>query len=43
MERLFRLRGYKKGTMHFEFVDENVWMEFNRRVAKIKGWVIPQK
>lgn len=39
----FRIRGYKKGTMHFEFVDENVWMEFNRRVAKIKGWVIPQK
>jgi len=39
----FRVRGYKKGTMHFEFVDENVWMEFNRRVAKIKGWAIPQK
>ena len=39
----FRIRGYKKGTMHFEFVDENVWMEFNRRVAKIKGWAIPQK
>jgi len=39
----FRVRGYKKGTMHFEFVDEKVWMEFNRRVAKIKGWVLPQK
>lgn len=39
----FRVRGYKKGTMHFEFVDEEVWMEFNRRVAKIKGWEIPQK
>ena len=39
----FRVRGYKKGTMHFEFVDENVWMEFNRRVAKIKGWALPQK
>jgi len=39
----FRVRGYKKGTMHFEFKDENVWMEFNRRVAKIKGWAIPQK
>lgn len=39
----FRVRGYKKGTMHFEFVDENVWMEFNKRVAKIKGWAIPQK
>ncbi|MEL7586625.1 MAG: DUF4942 domain-containing protein [Prolixibacteraceae bacterium] len=39
----FRIRGYKKGTMHFEFIDENVWMEFNRRVSKIKGWAIPQK
>lgn len=39
----FRVKGYKKGTMHFEFLDENVWMEFNRRVAKIKGWVLPSK
>lgn len=39
----FRIRGYKKGTMHFEFVSEDVWMEFNRRVAKIKGWVLPEK
>jgi len=39
----FRVRGYKKGTMHFEFVDENVWMEFNLRVAKIKGWALPRK
>jgi hypothetical protein len=38
----FRIKGYKKGTMHFEFVDEKVWMEFNRRVAKFKGWQIPQ-
>lgn len=38
----FRVRGYKKGTMHFEFLDENVWMEFNRRVAKIKGWQLPK-
>jgi len=39
----FRVRGYKKGTMHFEFISEDVWMEFNRRVSKIKGWQIPQK
>jgi hypothetical protein len=39
----FRVRGYKKGTMHFEFLDESVWMEFNRRVAKIKGWQLPKK
>ena len=39
----FRVRGYKKGTAHFEFIDENVWIEFNRRVSNIKGWQIPQK
>lgn len=39
----FRVRGYKKGTMHFEFIDEKVWLEFNKRVGKIKGWVLPQK
>ncbi len=39
----FRVRGYKKGTMHFEFLDEKVWERFNRRVAEIKGWQIPSK
>ena len=38
----FRIRGYKKGTMHFEFVDEKVWETFNRRAAEIKGWALPQ-
>jgi len=37
----FEIRGYKKGTMHFKFQDEKVWMEFNRRVAKIKEWQLP--
>ena len=36
----FRCRGYKKGTMHFEFIDENVWARFNQEVAKSKGWKI---
>jgi hypothetical protein len=39
----FRVRGYKKGTMHFEFLDEKVWERFNRRVAEIKGWQLPTK
>ncbi|HAT75480.1 MAG TPA: DNA methyltransferase [Flavobacterium sp.] len=39
----FRVRGYKKNTMHFQFVDEKVWMQFNMAVAKIKGWQLPQK
>ena len=36
----FRCRGYKKGTMHFEFLDENVWARFNQEVAKSRGWKI---
>ena len=39
----FRMKGFKKGTMHFEFLDEKLWMEFNQRVAKIKGWALPKK
>ena len=38
----FRVRGYKKGTMHFEFIDEKVLEMFNRRVAEIKGWRLPK-
>lgn len=38
----FRIRGYKKGTMHFEFIDEEVWAKFNIAVAKIKGWQLPK-
>lgn len=34
----FRIRCYKKGTMHFEFKDESVWSRFNQAVAKIKGY-----
>ena len=39
----FRCRGYKKGTMHFEFLDEDVWYKFNAEVAKVKGWNLPKK
>lgn len=39
----FRVRGYKKGTMHFEFKDENVWRAFNTEVARIKGWQLPKQ
>jgi predicted RNA methylase len=34
----FRFKGYKKGTMHFEFIDEDIWLRFNQKVAEIKGW-----
>lgn len=39
----FRIRGYKKGTMHFEFLDEDVWAKFNIEVARIRGWQLPKQ
>jgi predicted RNA methylase len=39
----FRIKGYKKGTMHFQFVDDKVWEQFNRKVAELKGWQLPQE
>ena len=39
----FRCKAYKKGTMHFEFIDENVWFKFNCEVAKLRGWELPKK
>lgn len=37
----FRIKGFKKGTMHFEFLDEDVWINFNKAVAKARGWRLP--
>ncbi len=34
----FRVRAYKKGTMHFEFKDSDLWGKFNQRIAKLKGY-----
>ena len=39
----FRVKGFKKGTMHFEFLDDKVWMMFNQAVAEQRGWVLPKK
>lgn len=39
----FRCRGYKKGTMHFEFLEEDVWFKFNYEVSKLRGWNLPKK
>ena len=38
----FRCKAFKKGTMHFEFLDEDVWYKFNAEVAKTKGWALPK-
>jgi len=39
----FRIRFYKKGTVHCEFLDEDVWYRFNAEVARIKGWALPRR
>ena len=36
----FRVKAFKKGTMHFVFKDENVWLKFNQEVAKQRGWIL---
>lgn len=38
----FEVRFYKKGTAHFRFKDPDVWAKFNQRVAKIKGYPLPE-
>lgn len=38
----FKVKGFKKGTMHFEFLDENVWVKFNQAVAKQRCWPLPK-
>lgn len=39
----FRFKVYKKGTGHFEFKDLDDWARLNQRVAKIRGWVLPEQ
>lgn len=36
----FKIRAFKKGTMHFEFKDEKLWQMFNQRIAKLKGYAL---
>lgn len=39
----FRCRAYKKGTMHFEFKDADLWGRFNQKVAELKGFPLFEK
>lgn len=39
----FRFKAFKKGTVHFEFKDEEVWAAVNARYARIKGQVLPEQ
>lgn len=34
----FRVKCFKKGTMHFEFKDLDLWAKFNQHIARIKGY-----
>lgn len=34
----FRVKAFKKGTIHCEFKDVDIWGRFNQRIAKIKGF-----
>lgn len=35
----FRMKFWKKGTFHIEFLDESLWVKFNRTAAKGKNWL----
>jgi Domain of unknown function (DUF4942) len=39
----FTVKCFKKGTIHFEFKDRELWGRFNQRVAKIKGYPLYEK
>jgi predicted RNA methylase len=38
----FKIKFYKKGTMHLKFKDELLWQWFNCRVAELKGYPLPE-
>jgi len=39
----FEFKVFKKGTGHFRFKNLDDWAALNRRVAKIKGFTLPEK
>ena len=39
----FRFKAHLKGTVHFEFLDDEVWAAVNARYARIKGQVLPEQ
>lgn len=39
----FKVKLFKKGTLHAQFLDRKVWEDFNRAVAKAKGYSLPEK
>lgn len=39
----FEVKGYKKGTCHMKFKNRDHWALLNQRIAKLKGWGLPEK
>lgn len=39
----FMIKCFKKGTIHFEFKDKDVWGRFNQKVAELKGFPLFEK
>ena len=39
----FKFKAHKKGTVHFEFKEQDDWARLNQRIAKIKGLTLPEK
>lgn len=35
----FKFKAYKKGTIHFEFRDQDLWNKFNRVACKDRNWL----
>jgi hypothetical protein len=38
----FKLKFYKKGTVHFEFKDKKLWEYFNLKAGELKGFPLPK-
>jgi hypothetical protein len=38
----FKVKAYKKGTIHCEFVSEDLWAKFNLKVCELKGYPLPE-
>jgi hypothetical protein len=38
----FKVKPFKKGTLHLEFLDERVWAIFNQKIARLKGFPLPE-
>jgi len=39
----FKIKVFKKGTFHCQFLDEKVWEMFNKAAIKAKGWRVPER